>query len=304
MKEIRRLTSLIEFHRTRGLAAPKHPLISVVNYSDVQLDPDFNEINWVFDFHSITLKRNLSIKLKYGQQSYDFDEGVLFFTAPGQVLNITVQEDEEKQKSGWMLLIHPDFLWNTALAKKIKRYDFFDYSVSEALFLSDTEEAVLESIMKNINQEHSSGIDKFSQDIIISQIETLLNYSERFYQQQFITRKLDNHQILDKVEAILFHYFEEENVLLKGLPSVQYLTEKLNISAGYLSRLLKELTGKSTQQHIQDKVIERAKDQLSTTELSVSEIAFALGFEHSQSFSKMFKSKTQLSPMAFRERFN
>jgi AraC family transcriptional activator of pobA len=304
MKEIRRLTSLIEFHRTRGLAAPKHPLISVVNYSDVQLDPDFNEINWVFDFHSITLKRNLSIKLKYGQQSYDFDEGVLFFTAPGQVLNITVQEDEEKQKSGWMLLIHPDFLWNTALAKKIKRYDFFDYSVSEALFLSDTEEAVLESIMKNINQEHSSGIDKFSQDIIISQIETLLNYSERFYQRQFITRKLDNHQILDKVEAILFHYFEEENVLLKGLPSVQYLTEKLNISAGYLSRLLKELTGKSTQQHIQDKVIERAKDQLSTTELSVSEIAFALGFEHSQSFSKMFKSKTQLSPMAFRERFN
>jgi AraC family transcriptional activator of pobA len=220
------------------------------------------------------------------------------------VLNITVQEDEEKQKSGWMLLIHPDFLWNTALAKKIKRYDFFDYSVSEALFLSDTEEAVLESIMKNINQEHSSGIDKFSQDIIISQIETLLNYSERFYQRQFITRKLDNHQILDKVEAILFHYFEEENVLLKGLPSVQYLTEKLNISAGYLSRLLKELTGKSTQQHIQDKVIERAKDQLSTTELSVSEIAFALGFEHSQSFSKMFKSKTQLSPMAFRERFN
>jgi len=304
MKEIRKLKSLIEFHRSRGLPPPLHPLISVVDYSGVQLSPENNNINWVFDFYSITLKRNLAAKIKYGQQQYDFDEGLMFFIAPGQVFSIEVQHDAQENKSGWMLLVHPDFFWNTALTKNIKQYEFFDYSVSEALFLSDNEEAILNGIVQNIRQEHHGNIDKFSQNIIISQIETLLNYSKRFYQRQFITRRVTNHQILERMEGILARYFDNVKLPANGLPTVQYLTDELNISPGYLSRLLKELTGLSTLQHIQNKIIEVAKERLSTSELSVGEIAYELGFEHSQSFSKMFKSKTNLSPLQFRSTFN
>lgn len=303
MKEVRKLKSLIEFHRSRGLPPPKHPLISVVDYAAVRLSPETNHVNWVFDFYSISLKRNLTLKVKYGQQQYDFDEGLMFFIAPGQVFSIEVPPNEQEDKSGWMLLIHPDFFWNTALARKIKHYEFFDYSVNEALFLSDTEENTLDGIIQNISQEYHSNIDKFSQDIIIAQVETLLNYSERFYQRQFITRKITNHQILDRMESILTRYFQDESSSGKALPTVQYLTGELNISPSYLSRLLKELTGLSTLQHIQNKVLEKAKEKLSTTDLSVGEIAYELGFEHSQSFSKMFKTKTNLSPLAFRASF-
>ncbi len=304
MKEVRKLKSLIEFHRSRGLPPPQHPLISVVDYAAVRLAPENNNVNWVFDFYSIALKRNLGAKVKYGQQQYDFDEGLMFFISPGQVFSIEVQQVEQEKKSGWMLLVHPDFFWNTVLAKNIKQYEFFDYSVNEALFLSDTEEAILDGIIQNIRQEQRSNIDKFSQNIIISQIETLLNYSERFYQRQFITRRITNHQILERMEDILARYFDDGNLPVKGLPTVQYLTQELNISPGYLSRLLKELTGSSTQHHIQKKIIEKAKQKLSTTNLSVGEIAYGLGFEHSQSFSKMFKSKTNLSPQQFRSSFN
>lgn len=247
MKEVRKLESLIEFHRSRGLPPPKHPLISVVDYAAVRLSPETKNVNWVFDFYSVSLKRNSALKVKYGQQQYDFDEGIMFFIAPGQVFSIEVLQNEQENKSGWMLLVHPDFFWNTALAKNIKQYEFFDYSVNEALFLSDTEEATLNGIIQNIRQEHHSNIDKFSQDIIISQIETLLNYSQRFYQRQFITRKVTNHQILDRMESILTRYFQDEKLSGKGLPTVQYLTEELNISSSYLSRLLKELTGLSKQ---------------------------------------------------------
>ncbi len=304
MKEVRKLKSLIEFHRSRGLLPPQYPLISVVDYADVRLSPENNNVNWVFDFYSISLKRNIATKLKYGQQQYDFDEGILFFIAPGQVFNVEVRQGKQEDKSGWMLLVHPDFFWNAALAKKIKHYEFFDYTVNEALFLSDTEESILNGIIQNIRQEHHSNIDKFSQDIIISQIETLLNYSERFYQRQFITRKITNHQILDRMESVLNSYYEGDDLSGKGLPTVKFLTEELNISPGYLSRLLKDLTGLSTMQHIQNKIIEESKIKLSTSDLSISEIAYQLGFEHSQSFSKLFKAKTNLSPVEFRTSFN
>ncbi|SUX48794.1 helix-turn-helix domain-containing protein [Chryseobacterium indoltheticum] len=304
MKEVRKLKSLIEFHRSRGLLPPQHPLISVVDYSDVRLSQENNNVNWVFDFYSISLKRNISTKLKYGQQQYDFDEGILFFIAPGQIFGVQVQQGDREDKAGWMLLVHPDFFWNMTMATKIKQYEFFDYAVSEALFLSDAEEATLNGIIQNIRVEQRSNIDKFSQEIIISQIETLLNYSERFYQRQFITRKITNHQILDRMESILNNYYEADNLSEKGLPTVKFLSEALIISPGYLSRLLKELTGLSTMQHIQNKIIEESKIKLSTSDLSISEIAYQLGFEHSQSFSKMFKSKTNLSPLEFRSSFN
>jgi AraC-like DNA-binding protein len=203
-----------------------------------------------------------------------------------------------------MLLVHPDFLWNTALAKTIKCYEFFDYSVNEALFLSEKEEDTIIGIMQNVQQEYHSNIDKFSQDIIIAQLELLLNYADRFYHRQFITRKITNHALLDRLEDLLNNYFNSNILAKQGLPTVQYIAETLNVSPGYLSGSLKSLTGQSTQQHIHDKLIEKAKERLSTTALSVSEIAYELGFEHPQSFSKLFKTKTKLSPLEFRNSFN
>ena len=203
-----------------------------------------------------------------------------------------------------MLLIHPDFLWNTSLAKGIKRYEYFGYTVNEALFLSEKEEGTITSIIQNIQQEYHANIDRFSQDIIIAQIELLLTYSERFYQRQFITRKITNHAILDRLEDLLTTYFNSDNLVEKGLPTVQYIAEALGVSPNYLSGLLKVLTGQSTQQRIHDKLIENAKEKLSTTDLSVTEIAYELGFRHSQSFSKLFKAKTNLSPSEFRLSFN
>jgi AraC family transcriptional activator of pobA len=304
MKEVRRLKSITELHRSRGVPSPKHPLISVVDYASLHLSPESYALNWVCDFYTISLKKNLNSKLRYGQQEYDFDEGTMFFIAPGQVFGIDAPTQEPKIRLGWLLLVHPDFFWNTTLAKSIRQYEFFDYAVHEALFLSEQEEAIIDNVVDNIRLEYQQNIDKFSQIIIVSQIETLLNYSQRFYQRQFITRKVTNHKILDRLENILTSYFNGDELLSKGLPTVQYITKELNISASYLSGLLKELTGLSTLQHIQNKIIEKAKEQLSTTDLSVSEIAYGLGFEYPQSFSKMFKVKTGLSPLEFRGSFN
>lgn len=226
------------------------------------------------------------------------------FMSPGQVLSVDLTKGEMLQQSGWVLLIHPDFLWNTPLVKKIKQYDFFDYAVNEALFLSEKEEAVIAGIIQIIKQEYCSSIDKFSQDIIIAQLEVLLTYSKRFYQRQFITRKMVHHQILSRLEELLNNYFEGDKVAEKGLPTVSYVAAELNLSAGYLGGVLRALTGINTQQHIHLKLIEKAKEKLSTTSLSVSEIAYQLGFEHIGSFSKLFKTKTKLSPLEFRASFN
>ncbi|THU40242.1 helix-turn-helix transcriptional regulator [Niastella caeni] len=196
------------------------------------------------------------------------------------------------------------FLWNTPLAKTIKQFEYFDYTVNEALFVSEKEEVTVTGIIKNIEQEYRSNIGKFSQNIIIAQLELLLTYSVRFYQRQFITRKISNHKILHRLEAILANCFNSDTLAKKGLPTVQYIASALNVSPNYLSSLLKVLTGQSTQQHIHNKLIEKAKEKLSTTNLTVSEIAYELGFEHSQSFSKLFKSKTNLSPLQFRDSFN
>lgn len=257
----------------------------------------------MLDFYQISLKRGVGAKLKYGQQSYDFDEGVLFFIAPGQVFRIEVDTDSTSPRSGWMLLIHPDFLWNSPLAKIIRQYDYFDYSVHEALFLSGKEEAVLNSILDTIRLEYQANIDSFSQGIIHSQIETLLGYGERFYHRQFITRRITNHTLLDRLNGVLTDYLSGQEGLRNGLPTVDHLAKALNVSPRYLSSLLKVVTGQTAQQHIHDKLIDWAKEQLSTTERSVGEIAYGLGFEHPQSFSKLFKANTNLSPVAFRQSF-
>lgn len=297
------IKTITEFHRSRGLPPPEHPLISVVDYSTVRRPEDIGDVNWMLNFYQISLKIGISGKLKYGQLEYDFDEGTMFFIAPNQVFRIEAVPHLTEEQSGWMLLIHPDFLWNTSLAQKIKKYDFFDYSVNEALFLSKKEEKTINAIIENIEQEYHADIDPFSQNIIISHIETLLNYSERFYERQFITRKISHHAVLNRLEEVLNTYFNDQDLISKGLPNVQTIAGVLNLSPNYLSRLLKTLVGQSTQQLIHNKLIEKAKEKLSTTDLSISEIAYELGFEHPQSFTKLFKSKTSLSPLEFRASF-
>ncbi|QJD97338.1 helix-turn-helix transcriptional regulator [Mucilaginibacter robiniae] len=303
MTTIQRIKTISEFHRTRSLPPPEHPLISVVNFADVRLTQDHQGNSWVYDFYSISLKRNIGGKIRYGQQAYDFDEGIMFFIAPGQVFSIERDADARGERSGWMLMIHPDFFWNTTLAKSIKQYEYFGYTTHEALFVSQKEEGTLKGIIENIRQEYHANIDKYSQNIIISQIETLLNYSERFYNRQFLTRKKANHQLLDRLEEKLTDYFNSDALISKGLPSVQDIAEALNASPKYLSSVLKVLTGQTAQQHIHEKLLDKAKEKLTTSEASVSEIAYELGFEHPQSFSKLFKTKTGLSPLEFRQSF-
>jgi len=302
--QLHRIKTISEYHQLMGLPKPEHPLISLINFESITQLPSQESISVVFNFYSISIKRNFNARMKYGQQEYDFDEGIMFFISPGQVFGIEIEKGSALKHSGWLLLIHPDFLWNTLLAKTIKRYEFFDYAVSEALFLSEREEVTTTGIMQNIEQEYRSNMDKFSQDIIIAQLELLLAYAERFYHRQFITRKITNHKLLSRLEDILSDYFSSETMVKKGLPTVQHIAGILHVSPNYLSSLLKVLTGQNTQQYIHEKLIEKAKEKLSTTDLSVSEIAYELGFEHPQSFSKLFKTKTNISPLEFRHSFN
>ena len=302
--KLHRIKTISEYHKVMGLPKPEHPLISVINLEAITLTPGEGAMNMVFDFYSISLKRDFGAKMKYGQQEYDFDEGIMFFISPGQVFGIEVKQGATLHRSGWLLLIHPDFLWNTALAKTIRQYEFFDYSVHEALFLSEKEETTIIGMIKSVEQEYKSRIDKFSQHIIIAQIELLLKHAERFYDRQFITRQIANDKLLTRVEEILDNYFDSDDLAKKGLPTVTYIAEAVNISPGYLSAVLRVLTGQGTQQHIHEKLIKKAKEKLSVTDLSVSEIAYGLGFEHPQSFSKLFKTKTSLSPLDFRQSFN
>ena len=304
--EPHRIKTISEFHHLAGLPRPEHPLISVINLEEIKRLSGKMPVSRMLDFYTISLKRNCNANFKYGQQQYDSQGGVMYFMAPGQVFSPPVKNEDTKTSpmSGWALYIHPDFFWNTPLVKGIKKYEYFAYSVNEALWLTEKEEDIIINMMQNIHTEYLANMDKFSQDIIISLVETLLNYADRFYHRQFLTSKIENHQILDRLEDILTAYFNSGDLLTRGLPSVQYIAEKLNISPNYLSGLLKVLTGRNTQQHIQDKMIEKAKEKISTTELSVSEISYELGFEHTQSFSRLFKAKTGLSPLAFRHAFN
>lgn len=294
--------TISEYHQFRGLPRPEHPMVSVINFESITHIRDDEPKSIVQDFYAIALKKNINCKMNYGQQEYDFDEGTMFFISPGQVYSI--QANAALTHMGWLLLIHPDFFWNTSLSKTIKQYEYFSYSVNEALYLSGKEEVTITSVLRNIEQEYHSNIDKFSQPVILAQLELLLNYADRFYHRQFITRKITNHKILTRLEEILKEYFNSDSLIEKGLPTVNDIAQSLNVSPNYLSGLLKVLTGQSTQQHIHDKLIEKAKEKLSLTNLSVSEIAYELGFEHSQSFSKLFKTKTNLSPLQFRQSFN
>lgn len=296
-----RFESLSDLHRVLGMPMPTHPLISLVEITGNGFDITRMPESFIHNFYKISFKKNLKGKIKYGQGYYDFDDGGMLFKAPNQV---SAKGEDHYDHSGFTLMFHPDFLAGYPIAKKIKQYGFFSYSVNEALHLSEKEKSTIISIFKNIEEELQNRIDDFSQDVIISQIETLLNYSNRFYKRQFLTRKSVNNTLLEKMEEILDDYFNNNKPLTLGIPTVQFLAESLNLSPGYLSDMLRSLTGQNAQQHIQNKLVEKAKEKISTTNLSISEIAYELGFEHPSSFNKMFKSKTQLSPLEFRQSFN
>jgi len=293
--------SISELHCALGLPKPLHPLISLVDYSNITVDTAKLEKGMLFNFYKISYKKNFSGKLKYGHSYYDFDEGGLSFIMPNQV--ITALEGEVDY-GGYTLLIHPDFIRSYPLGQHIKSYGFFSYGVNEALYLSEKEKQVIVGLFKNIEMELDSAIDQISQDVLVSQIELLLNYSKRYYSRQFITRKMASSKLLVRFESLLADYFDRGKPLSNGLPLVDELAASLNVSAHYLSDMLRTLTGLNSQQHIHTKLIEKAKELLVTSELSVAEVAYQLGFEHPQSFNRLFKSKTKLSPLHFRRSLN
>jgi AraC family transcriptional activator of pobA len=296
-----RFNSLSRLHKALDMPAPMHPLVSLIDNAAGTIPLERLPSPHILSFYKISYKMNFQGKFKYGQHYYDFDEGGMFFVSPNQ---ITGAHEPLSDQSGYTLLFHPDFLLGYELAKKIKAYGFFSYSINEALHLSEKEKNMIISVFQSIEEELKDRIDNFSQDVVISQIELLLNYANRFYNRQFITRKAVSSDLLQKVEDILGAYFQSPPSQNQGLPTVQYLSAQLNLSASYLSDMLRSLTGQNAQQHIHNHLIEKAKEHLSTSQASISEIAYELGFEHPQSFSKLFKLKTSMSPLDFRRSFS
>ncbi|MDJ1501216.1 AraC family transcriptional regulator [Xanthocytophaga agilis] len=299
--DIKHIKSISQLMRELELPAPLHPLVGLVDYNKVSIEkfPKGQKIS--LDFYKISFKSTFKGQIKYGQGHYDFEEGGLAFLKPRQIV---FSPTETENYEGFALYFHSDFLRNYSLGNTIHKYGFFSYNVSEALFLSAKEKEIIANLFTTIAHELANNIDGFSQDVLVSQLELLLNYSNRFYNRQFITRKAVNHDIIASLDKLLENYFEEENSLRNGLPSVKYISAELKLSQRYLSDMLRSLTGLNTQQYIQNAIIEKAKEKLSMTNLSVSEIAYELGFEHSQSFSKLFKTKTNVSPLEFRQSFH
>lgn len=303
MKTPVKVSSIYAMHQALGLKKPSNPLISVFSFNDVKLKPETILGSLITDFYVVALKKDCAGgKFKYGQQYYDFEEGIMYFTAPQQVLqfeNVLLNEVE-----GFVLAVHPDFFHGYPLASAIKDYGFFSYTANEALYLSEKEEKSILDIIDNIGQEIDANMDSFTQDLLVSNLDLLLKYCDRFYNRQFLTRKKVNNDLLSKLETLLDEYFKNDQLIINGIPTVHFVAEKLNLSPNYLSDMLRVQTGQTTQQHIQNRLIEKAKELLSTTEMSVSEIAYQLGFEHPQSFHRLFKSRTSFSPLEFRASFN
>ncbi len=292
--------SISQLMRFLDYPMPPHPMVTLVNYQQLPMAVFEKGKKISLDFYKISFKDKFNGQVRYGQGYYDFEDGGLAFLKPNQIV---VSSDQEESHEGYVLYFHPDLIRNYRLAHTIDQYGFFSYDVSEALFLSAKEKETISGLFHTIANELENNIDQFSQDVLVSQLELLLNYSNRFYNRQFITRKNVNHEIIDKLDQLLETYFNEKNGIKMGLPSVKYVSKELKLSQRYLSDLLRSLTGYNTQQYIQDKVIEHSKKILSSTLLTVAEVAYQLGFEHPQSFSKLFKVKTTLSPLAFRRSF-
>ncbi|NML65183.1 helix-turn-helix transcriptional regulator [Hymenobacter sp. RP-2-7] len=295
-----RFASLAEAHRAFGLPQPRHPLISLLTSADVPTQALSASHTHVLSFYKIAYKPRLGGQLTYGQGHYDFDAGGLLFAAPGQLIGGR-PDSEPGACSQVTLLIHPDFVASYPLAQKMRHYGFFTYATHEALHVSESEKQLLLALLRTMKAELAGRLDEFSQDVVVAQLELLLTYANRFYKRQFLTRKAVHSDLLRRLEEELADCFRPDYLHQHGLPTVQDLAQRLHVSPSYLSDMLRTLTGQSAQQHIHDKLIEQAKEQLAATNMTVSEVAYALGFEHPQSFSRFFKTKTALSPLAFRQ---
>lgn len=296
-----KIKSISELHKLFGLPKPYHPLISVIDFELLKFDDNEIWSSFFYDFYCVACKKGSSGKFKYGQGNYDFDEGVMSFTKPGQIFSVTNPTDDPV--SGYMLIFKPELIRHYELGKVIGNYGFFSYSTAEALHLSEKEDKIMMNLMHQMQDELKNNIDHYSQDLIVSHIDLLLHYAKRFHNRQFLTRSAVNNDLVAMMEELIDSYLKND-AALSGPPTVKCFAEKLNVSPDYLSDLLRNVTGKNAQTHIQESVIDRAKELLSTTDLSVKEIAFDLGFERSQSFSTMFKKNTQKTPMQYRALFN
>ncbi|NSL91207.1 helix-turn-helix transcriptional regulator (plasmid) [Chitinophaga sp. Mgbs1] len=297
-----KISSITMLHQFLELKKTVNPVISIFDFTDIRIEPGLLKMPVITDFYGIAIKEECTGKFKYGQQVYDFNDGMMYFTAPQQVMSF--EDPLLEGVKGSVLVFHQDFLHSYPLAATIKKYGYFSYNVNEALFLSEQEEQSVTDIFSNIKREINTNMDAFTQDLVISNIELLLKYCDRFYNRQFLTRKKSNSDLLTRLETLLDEYFKSDSLSKAGIPSVQSVANELHLSPNYLSDMLRVQTGQTTQQHIQYRIIEKAKELLSTTGMSVSEIAYYLGFEHPQSFNRLFKNRTAVSPLEFRQSFN
>jgi len=286
-----------DLHAIAGLEKPKHPLVTILDYSKTDAKNTPESGSFVCDFYSVNFKNHCSFL--YGRQSFDHQEGTMHCTGHGQIITFDRKKEEENSE-GWGLYFHPELIRNTNLGNNISEYTFFAYGENEALHLSEQEKQTLLSILKQMEVEYNANIDQFSQELIISNIELLLNYCKRFYGRQFITRTNQNKDVIVRFEKFLSDYFNSAELKEHGLPTVRFCADAMNLSPNYFSDLLKSITGKNTQEHIQFQMLEKAKNLLTNPELSINEIAYELGFEYPQSFSKFFKKKIGVSPTIYR----
>jgi AraC-like DNA-binding protein len=292
-----KIESISQLHELLGCSKPKHPLITVLDPQKLQVPAQMHNVRVVSNFYAVWLKTT-DCGIEYGRNHYDFEEGVLVFTAPQQVVSVSgkVAEDED----GWMLFFHPDLIRSTGLGEKISQYTFFSYEIHEALHLSEAEKATITQCIQNIKEEYEQRIDDHSQSVIVSNIELLLNYCSRYYARQFNTRTTANKDLLTRFEQALQRHFDSGALIKTGIPTVQALAEEVFLSADYLSDLLKKETGRSAKDHINDFVVEKAKYLLLNSQDTISGIAYELGFNYPHYFSRLFKAKTGQTPQEFR----
>jgi len=296
--DIFRIESITQIHEKMGFGKPAHPLISVVDVSQWEVGEEMVGVKYSSSLYSIALK-DKSCGLQYGRNTYDFGEGVLIFMGPNQVA-ATMRAQAKGEIQGWMIFFHPDLIRNTHLGEVIDQYSFFSYDVHEALHLSEQEQDTITDCMNKINGETNERIDNHSQRVIVSNLELLLNYCMRFYERQFNTRTASHKDTVTKVNDYLKTYYKEGQLTEFGTPSIQKIADSVNLSASYLSDLLKKETGRSAKDHINEFLVDKAKDLLLSSQQSVSEIAYNLGFNYPHYFSRLFKAKTGVTPNDYR----
>ncbi len=300
MNAIIHLRTISDLCRFLNIGAANHPLIAVLDLCKL-IDQYPGEVRIRTDFYTVMFKNYCRNHMRYGRKTLDFQDGNLVCIAPGQVITIDNDIEMRDDMLGWGVCFHPDIIRGSAMGAAMRDYTFFGYDTAEALHLSDKEKSTLHDIVLKLRSELHERIDDFSRRIILAHLELLLNYTMRCYGRQFITRSPSHRDVLHRVESILIEHIKNGSKRHNDLPTVRSLAEQVNLSPGYLSDLLKKETGLSAQDHIHRMIIEEAKDQLKQTERSVSEVAFSLGFEYPQYFSRLFKLKTGLSPAEYRK---